>query len=170
MPHNTLLKLHTETVRPEWIDHNGHMNVAYYLLAFDHATQAFLDYLGIGPSYVTGTHHSLFTLDCNLSYRREVRQQDRLLFTTQLLDFDAKRLHYFHSMYHAEQGYLAATCELLSIHVNLYTRRSASLPLGIVRVLEALLETHQELPRPRLAGRKIGLRRRAAANPHPKTP
>ena len=25
----------TLTVLPEWIDHNGHMNVAYYVLAFD---------------------------------------------------------------------------------------------------------------------------------------
>ena len=26
------------TVLPEWIDHNGHMNVAFYVLAFDVAT------------------------------------------------------------------------------------------------------------------------------------
>ncbi len=27
-------------VKPEWIDHNGHMNVAFFVLAFDEATDA----------------------------------------------------------------------------------------------------------------------------------
>ena len=30
---------HRDVVRPEWIDHNGHMNVGYYLVVFDFATR-----------------------------------------------------------------------------------------------------------------------------------
>ena len=43
----TPLELYTDTVRPEWIDYNGHMNVAYFVLAFDYATDAFLEFLGM---------------------------------------------------------------------------------------------------------------------------
>ena len=32
-----------ETVRGEWCDYNGHLNMAYYVLIFDHATDAFHD-------------------------------------------------------------------------------------------------------------------------------
>ena len=42
------LQIHKGTVLPEWIDYNGHMNVAFYMLAFDQATDAFFDYLGMG--------------------------------------------------------------------------------------------------------------------------
>lgn len=160
MSESTLLELHTETVRPEWIDYNGHMNVAYYVLTFDHALDAFLGYIGLGEPYRKRTHHSIFTLDSNVTYDREVKLDDRLRFTTRLLDYDHKRLHCFHSMYHTTEGFLAATTELLCIHVNLDTRRSAPLPEEVLARLHALLETHRALPLPERVGRVLGIHKR----------
>lgn len=160
MTETALLELHTEIVRPEWIDYNGHMNVAYYLLAFDHATDAFLDYLGIGQDYLRQAHHSTFTLEGHITYDREVKEGDPLRFTTRLLDYDRKRIHYFHCMYHATKGYLASTNEMLTLHVSMQTRRSAPLPEALLQKLEKLLGAHRKLPVPAQVGRRIGIRRR----------
>ena len=154
------LELHTEVVQPEWIDYNGHMNVAYYLLAFDHATDAFFDHLGLGPSYLGASNHSTFTVEAHITYARELMVGAPLRFSTQLLDFDQKRIHYFHSMYHATEGYLASTNESLSIHVSLDSRRSAAIPEKTLQRLGTLLEAHRALPYPHQAGKRIGIRRR----------
>jgi len=150
---------HRETVRPEWIDYNGHMNVAYYVLAFDHATDVLFDALGMGETYRDATDHSTFSLQIQVTYLRELQLGAPIRVTTQLIDHDVKRLHYFHEMYHAEDGYRAATCECLSIHVNLSARRSAPLPDDIQTRLVALMAAHRDLPRPAEVGRVIAIRR-----------
>ena len=116
-----------DKVRKEWIDYNRHMNVGYYLVAFDLATDAWLDYLGLDEAYRERQQVTTFTLEAHVTYQRELLLGMPLRFTTRLLDFDAKRIHYFHELYHADDGYLAATNELLSLHVSLATRRSTAM-------------------------------------------
>ena len=154
---------HRETVLPEWIDYNGHMNVAYYFLAFDHATDAFYDFIGCGEHYKSAGSFSTFTLEGHITYDQEVLQGDRLRFTTQLLDFDEKRLHYFHIMYHADKGYAAATNELIAMHIDMEQRRSAPFPPEILERLAGIGERHAGLPRPEKSGRVIGIRRKPAS-------
>jgi acyl-CoA thioester hydrolase len=153
------LSLHRDTVRPDWIDFNGHMNVAYYVLAFDGATDKFFDWLGLDAAYRQATNRSTFALEQHILYLREVRLGDPLRFTTQLIDHDAKRLHYFHRMFHGREGYLAATIEIMSMHIDLGARRSVALgPPDDARLL-ALAAAHAALPRPEQCGRVIGIRR-----------
>lgn len=151
------LALYEGEVEPEWIDYNGHMNVAYYVLAFDRATDAFFAHIGVDHDYVRERGMSLFALEAHVTYQRELHAGDPLRVTTQLLDFDAKRLHYVHHMRHGTEGWLAATGEWLSIHVDMKTRRSAPLPEDIVARLVALRAAHEALPRPPEVGRVIGL-------------
>ena len=66
-----------------------------------------------------------FCLEAHVTYHREVRSGDPLRFTTVLLGHDAKRLHYIHAMYHATEGFLASTNELMSLHVSQATRGAA---------------------------------------------
>lgn len=146
-------------VRPEWIDHNGHMNVAFYVLAFDQALDAVYDRLDFGPAYIRRTNHSHFTLDIRIAYAREVVEGDPLAITFQLLDYDAKRYHYVMEMRHAEQGYLAATSEQLGMHIDLRARRSAPMPPDIQARFARLMRAHAGLPRPETVGRGIGIRR-----------
>ncbi|WP_448189058.1 thioesterase family protein [Azospirillum sp. sgz301742] len=155
----TPLHLHTETVRPEWIDYNGHMNVAYYLLAFDHATDAVLGHLGVGEAYAASANRSLFVVEAHLTYAREVTQGDHLRFASTILGADAKRLHLFHEMHHAEEGFLAATAEFMLLHVDLADRRALPFPDAIHTRLAAMAEAHAALPRPPQAGRAVGQRR-----------
>jgi len=153
------LALHAETVRPEWIDYNGHMNVAYYLLAFDHATDAVLDHFGIGKTYVETCNRSMFVVEAHLTYAREVTEGDPLRFESTILAADGKRLHLFHAMHHAEEGFLAATAEFMLLHVDLADRRAAAFPEDIRVRLEPAVQAHAALPRPAQAGRAVGARR-----------
>lgn len=154
------LELRTDTVRPEWIDYNGHMNVAYYVLAFDYATDAFLDYIGLDRDYKARSDVTTFVADMNVTYIQEVMEGDPLRFTTQLLEFDTKKFRYFHSMYHAEKGYLAATNELLSLHIDLSTRRVGGMGAQITQKLQKIMDSHQSMPLPAGAGRVLGMRKR----------
>ncbi len=155
------LEIYQGKVLPEWIDYNGHMNVAFYVLAFDHATDALFDYIGIGEAYKDKYNYSTFTLEGHITYDNEVVEGDNLSFKTYLLDYDEKRLHYFHEMYHAEKGFLAATNELITIHIDMNVRRSAPFAPELLERLEQVMQAHRDLPRPANVGRTIGIRRKA---------
>ena len=144
-------------VKPEWIDHNGHMNMGYYLVVFDLATDAFFDWVGLGRDHRVERRITTFCLEAHVTYHREVRADDPLRFTTTLLDFDAKRIQYFHQMFHATDGHLAATNELMSLHVSQETRRGAPMAPEILDRLARIKAAHDELPRPPQVGRRIGL-------------
>jgi acyl-CoA thioester hydrolase len=148
-----------DVVRPEWIDHNGHMNMGYYLVVFDFATDAFLSWAGLGDAHRRAHQVTTFCLEAHVTYHREVGDGDPLRFTTVLLGHDAKRVHYIHAMYHATEGYLAATNELMSLHVSLATRRGGPMAPGVLERLARIQAAHDALPRPSQAGRRIGLTR-----------
>jgi acyl-CoA thioester hydrolase len=149
--------VYRDVVRPEWIDHNGHMNVGYYLVVFDFATDEFFRWVGLDAGHRDAHNVTTFCLEAHVTYHREVRSGDPLRFTTLLLGHDAKRIHYIHAMYHAREGYLAATNELMSLHVDLATRRGAPMAPAVLGRLAAIKKAHDALPRPPQAGRRIGL-------------
>jgi acyl-CoA thioester hydrolase len=146
-----------DVVRPEWIDQNGHMNMGYYLVVFDLATDAWLEHVGLDLTHRDSREVTTFCLEAHVNYLREVREGDPLRFETVLLGSDPKRIHYFHSMYQARDGYLAATNELMTLHVSRVTRRAAPMAPEIIDRLARLAVTHAAGRRPSLAGRRIGL-------------
>ena len=123
------------------------MNVAFYTLVFDHAVDAFFSYVGLGHEYRKATNGSTFAVEQHVTFNREVLQGDEVRCETQLIGFDNKRVHHYHEMYHLADGYLAATCEFLSLHVDLETRRVAMMPKEKMEVLSALHTMHKELPK-----------------------
>jgi acyl-CoA thioester hydrolase len=155
------LDRYRDVVRSAWIDHNRHMNVGYYLVVFDYATDEFFRWVGLDEAHRRDKQVTTFCLEAHMTYHREVREGDPLRFTTVLLGHDVKRLHYIHQMYHARDGYLAATNELMSLHVSQATRRSAPMAPEILERLARIQAAHDALPRPPQAGRSIGLDRPA---------
>ena len=145
-----------DRVRPEWMDHNGHMNMGFYLVVFDFATDEFFRWIGLDESHRRDRHVTTFALEAHVTYHREVREGDPLRFTTLLLAHDAKRLHYIHQMYHATEGYLAATNELMSLHVSEETRRGAPMAPEILERLRSIQAAHDRLARPPQVGRRMG--------------
>jgi acyl-CoA thioester hydrolase len=153
------LEVGQQTVLPEWIDYNGHMNVAYYVLAFDRGVDEFMSQMGITPEYLETEKSSTFTLEMHINYLQELHLGDPIRLTCQLLDADSKRVHYFLRMFHAEAGYLAATSEQMMIHVSLESRRTCPFPPKVSEVIDQMMAAHKVLPFPDQAGRKMGIRR-----------
>jgi len=147
-------------VLPGWIDGNGHMNVAYYLLAFDQAFDEVYEALDISFGALAGTGISTMAAENHLTYQGEVFEGNPLRITSQLLAFDAKRFQWFQCMYHAEKGYLAATCEWMVLCVDLTARRVAEFPADLQARLGKVLAAHASLPLPPEAGRAVSLKSR----------
>lgn len=146
---------HEETVLAEWIDYNGHMNVGYYLLPFENASGAFCRHLDISKAYRERTDHAVFAAETHLTFEREVKLGDRLRFSTQLLDWSPKWINLIHFMHNVDAGYLAASNQLLLVHVNLETRRAVPMPDAQQAGLAAMMAEHAALPLPAQAGRAI---------------
>ena len=147
-------------VRPEWIDFNGHMNMGFYAVAFDYVgTERYFAHLGLSEEIFTVEQKSTFTLGMNIDYIQEVFEGDSLRFTTQLMDYDHKRLHYFHSMYNIDKDYLAAVNECLTMYIDMRTRRSTAFSAEQQARFALELELDSQHGAPAGFGRKLGIRR-----------
>jgi len=147
------------TVRPEWIDYNGHMNMGYYVVAFDvMGTDQFFEWLGVGESYIARYRMSVFTLSSNNDYLGEMFEGASGTISTRLLDWDAKRIHFMHEMFN-DAGSQVATNELLSMNVDLESRSGAPFPTDVQGRLAVLMDAHDAAPRPDWVGRVMGIRR-----------
>lgn len=118
---------HSETVIADWIDYNGHMNVAFYVLIFDHATDALLEAVGMDADNRNATGSSVFVVESHVTYDREVMEGEEVTVHTSVVGFVGKRLHVFHEML-KPNGETAATNELMILHVDLGTRKTAPFP------------------------------------------
>jgi acyl-CoA thioester hydrolase len=144
-------------VEPAWIDYNGHLNMAYYNVLFDRAVDEVFELLGCGLDYVRKRRHSCFTAETHVRYLRELKAEDPLRVTFQLLDYDHKRMHFFEHLLHANEGWVSATSENMSLHVDMEQRRTASFPVPIASALRSMKAMHARLPYPQGAGRRIAM-------------
>ncbi len=152
------IKINAGQVLPEWIDINGHMNVAYYVLAFDLAVDALWREFGITDEHIHDNHSSTFAVESHVMYRRELKEGDPYIVTAQILAYDKKRIHQFQRMYHAQEGFLAATAEWMNLHVDLKTRRVAPWPDQILEGISRVVLSQGEWPYPSDAGRVMRVR------------
>jgi len=142
-------------VEPEWIDYNGHLNMAYYNVLFDRAVDETYELIGVGADYVVNRQQSIFTAEVHVRYLRELHAGDPVRVTFQLIDYDAKRIHYFEQLFHATEGWVSATSENLSLHVDMASRKTAAFPHEITARLAEMKASHALLPVPEAAGRRI---------------
>jgi acyl-CoA thioester hydrolase len=148
-------------VEPQWIDYNGHLNMAYYNVLFDRAVDETYELIGVGTDYVAARRQSVFTAEVHVRYLRELHAGDPVRVTFQLLDYDAKRLHYFEQLFHAEEGWVSATSENLSLHVDMPSKKTAPFPREVAARLADMKASHVLLPVPEAAGRRIAMPARA---------
>ncbi len=155
----------TQSVLPEWIDMNGHMNIACYLTAFDRAFEEAYEQMGLTAEALEKTGSSTFAAEMHITYQRELLAGDPLRVATQLIGFDARRMHWMQRMYHRREGYLAATAEWLILHVDLRQRKVAIMPDALQGQLKTILAVHGSLPPPPETGRRIDLANRKPGVP-----
>ncbi|MES0882440.1 thioesterase family protein [Roseibium sp. SCP14] len=148
------------TDKEDWIDYNGHLNMAYYNVLFDTAVDQVFERLGLGPDYVKARDASFFTGEVHVCYLRELSAGMPVIVTLQLVDFDTKRAHFYQELRHAEEGWLSATSEQMSLHVDMNARKVVPWPQDILTNIEALFAAQANLPRPERAGRHIAIRKK----------
>src|SRR6201999_2580301 len=144
-------------IEPQWIDHNGHLNMAYYNVMMDRAIDEFWLQLGIGPAYKKERHGSTFTAECHVRYVREIHLGDPVQVSILLVASDEKRLHTFEELRHATDGWLSGTSENMTIHIDMAARKTAPSPPDTRARTEAVANAHAAIPRPEGIGRKIAM-------------
>jgi acyl-CoA thioester hydrolase len=144
-------------IEPQWIDYNGHLNMAYYNVMFDRAIDELWLELGIGPGYRKARNGSTFTAECHVRYLREINLGDPVQVSVLLLAADEKRLHTFEELRHAGEGWLSASSENMTIHIDMAARKTAPFPPDIRARIETLATAHAVVPRPEGVGRKVAM-------------
>jgi len=144
-------------VESSWIDYNGHLNMAYYNVLFDRCVDEAYELLGVGPSYLKASKHSTFTAEAHVRYLREIHEDYPVRATFQLLGYDTKRIHYFQQLFHATDGWMSATSENMTLHVDMTSKKVAPFPENVMRTLARMKAAHARLPRPEAAGRRIAM-------------
>lgn len=151
-----------QEVEKDWIDYNGHLNMAYYLVLFDRSVDALFEMLGLGVQYAATRRLTTYSAELHVCYVRELHLGHKVKCNAQILDFDEKRLRIYQEMRH-EDGWLAATAETLSLHIDMNGPKVAPFPPDILARIGAMHAQHAALPAPERAGRGIAIRRRKPA-------
>ena len=157
LPHRSTVM----SIEPQWIDYNGHFNMAFYGVLFDRAADQMFAVLGLGPEYVKTTNNSFFTLETHTSYLREVAPSDLVAVESQIIDHDHKRVHYLQQMKHASNGWVACILEVMVSHVDLNVHKTSNFPDDVKARIDAMAAAHTLLPVPDQVGHRIGIQRKA---------
>ncbi|NNJ18728.1 thioesterase [Pseudomonas putida CSV86] len=144
-------------VLPDWVDYNGHLRDAFYLLIFSYATDAFMECIGLDGDNREATGHSLFTLECHLNYLHEVKLGTEVTVQTQVIGHDRKRVHLYHSLHREGFAEALAASEQMLLHVDLAGPKSAPFEAAVLARLQGIVVEQEDLPVPAFVGRVIGL-------------
>ena len=155
--HAAPLAIHREQVRPEWVDYNGHLRDAFYLLIFSFATDALMDYIGLDEAGRALSQSSIYTLESHINYLQEVKAGAEVRIETQLLGHDAKRLHIYHAMYLPGASDPVSVSEQMLLHVDMRGPRSAAFHPEVMARVQEIATAHSRLAQPKYAGRVIRL-------------
>ncbi len=142
-------------VEPAWLDYNSHMNVAFYVLAFDRAIDDIKAEFGIDEAYRAARHRSTVALEAHITYQNEAALGDVLEIETRIADCDSKRVHFAQEMYRGDQ--LLATRESMGVSFDLRERRTCPFEPEVLERLQALHARQAVWPRPAWLGRRVGL-------------
>ncbi|POA47689.1 4-hydroxybenzoyl-CoA thioesterase [Pseudomonas sp. MPR-ANC1] len=142
---------------PDWVDYNGHLRDAFYLLIFSYATDALMDRLGMDSNNREASGNSLFTLELHLNYLHEVKLDTDVEVRTQIIGHDSKRLHLYHSLHKAGEDQELAGNEQMLLHVDLSGPRSTPFSTDTLSHLQSIVAEQQNLPSPTYIGRVIAL-------------
>ena len=152
-------KSKTRNVQKEWIDYNGHMNVAYYTLAFDEAIDEFLESeVGVGPPFIKKHQQGSYALQTQYRYLAELILHDGFAVTIFVANFTLKRMHLMLTMINPNGQKIFATCETIMVNVDLKKRKSCEYSEFVQIKLKKLYDDSEKLRVSTTIGHPIGLR------------
>ncbi|RZI68056.1 MAG: thioesterase [Pseudomonas sp.] len=117
-------------VLADWVDYNGHLRDAFYLLIFSFATDAFMDRIGLARDDRDASGHSLFTLEAHINFLHEVKLGESVEVRTQIVGHDGKRVQIYHGLYKADGDVELAASEQMLLHVDLAAGPNQSMSGG----------------------------------------
>lgn len=115
---DTPLTIYRDVVRPEWVDYNGHLRDAFYLLIFSFATDALLDRIGLDDAARKTRRRSVYTLEAHIAYLHEIKEGQRVRVDARVFAFDAKRLHLYLEMFAEGIDAPVSASEQMLLHVD----------------------------------------------------
>lgn len=151
-------------VEKDWIDYNGHLNMAFYAVLFDRCVDNLWDKIGFGEAYHEGTGCTTYVAEYRVRYIREIHQGDRIRASWRLLAHDDKSWHFCQELIH-EDGWVSATGEGVGLHIDTSGPRVVAMPAPIQTRFQSFFEDHDKLPRPDWVGRPMGIRRKGLGLP-----
>jgi carnitine 3-dehydrogenase len=135
------------------------MTEAAYLAAFGYSSDEFFRFLGIDDAY-RASGNSYYTVETHIHHLRECSEGAPLYVTTQILDYDTRRVHLFHTMFHGDTHERLATGEQMIVHVDMGASRATPARPHVLETLAAIREAHQSLPTPKEVGKPMGIRKK----------
>jgi acyl-CoA thioester hydrolase len=147
------------TVKPEWIDEYGHLNMAHYLTICDQANWAFWNWINAPRQTIESRDgHEYVIVENHVIYRAELAEGAGFAIETQLTDVDDKRYILFHRVLDAADA-LVATNEVKCLGFDLRSRRPEPWGSAVAQRLGRVQHAHTALGRPQQSGAGIVLGR-----------
>jgi len=144
-------------VLPEWIDFNGHLNMAYYGVLFDVGCNHGFRKLGFGDEYRKSHGFTTMTADFRIRYLRELHLGDRVRCSFRVVKVGTKAFHYCQELIHRD-GWISATAETVNLHVDMKARKVAPYTEARRKALEEMAAEQAEWPLPDWVGLPLGVR------------
>jgi acyl-CoA thioester hydrolase len=157
MPRHAELPAYHDVVRAEWVDYNGHLRDAFYMLIFSFATDALIDQIGLDDTVRKARGRSIYTLEAHINYLHEIKEGAQVRVEMRVLAHDAKRMHLYLEMFADESDEPVAAGEQMLLHVDTSGPRSAVFDSDVEAHVRALVDAQAALPAAQYAGRVIGL-------------
>ena len=159
-PYESPIKLPTKKVLKSWIDYNGHMNVAFYTMAFDKSLDYFLEnYLGLGETHAEYNNQGPFVVQANFHYINEMKLNEKFFVQAALINFDIKKMHLCLEIISKKTNLTMAISEQLLLNVNLIKRKTESYPSWALQRIKTMYENHKNIKLPKYIGNKIQIKK-----------
>ncbi|MEE9315068.1 MAG: thioesterase family protein [Rhizobiaceae bacterium] len=146
-------------LQEDWVDYNGHLNMAYYNVLFDNGCDGFFEGMGLGPTYAKTRNLTFYTAEAHVKYLREVHLGDQVQVTMRIVNYDAKRVHAYAELLHKD-GWVSATSETMSLHIDMSGPKVSPFPKDIIEQIKRQADNDSRLPSLENIGRPIGIRRK----------
>ena len=133
----------TRKIIKEWIDYNGQMNMAYYVLIFDQAWENILNKFQMGGENAEESKRTTMVVETRTTYDSEVKEGDEVEVYVSYFDHDKKRLHLKCEMYEKKTKKLSATMENLSLYIDLDKRKVTEFEDEKVKIMDEFIDKNK---------------------------
>ena len=111
------------TVKDDWIDYNGHMNMAYYVQCFEETSDFLLEHMNLGYRYAIEEQKVVFVIKCEINYRKEIKLNEDFIISLEDLICKGKKLTVGLKMLNVGSETIA-DYQILNLNVDLQTKKS----------------------------------------------